>query len=173
MKLVKASIKDINVLKGVCIDAYALNFHNHWDEGGLEWYLDNEFSIPKLTLDLADKTIEYYFIVYNEKHVGFIKIKTNESSDFSKDSFIEIEKIYVLPEYNGKGIGKFVLQEVIRRSKSKKIKSIFLSVIDTNLKAIAFYKKAGFEFHSNTILDIPYFKEELKGMYRMIKYLNG
>tara|TARA_B100000809_G_C14980294_1_gene474259 strand:+ start:259 stop:417 length:159 start_codon:yes stop_codon:yes gene_type:complete len=48
----------------------------------------------------------------------------------------------------------------------------FLSVIDTNKTAIAFYEKLGFKFHSKTILDVPYFKKELKGMHRMIKYLN-
>lgn len=172
MILRKAFIEDIIKLKIICTDAYSLNFYSHWNEGGLEWYLDNEFSDLRLTLDLADDTIEYYFIEHNEKDVGFIKTKIHSSLDFFLDNSIELEKIYVLPECKGLGIGKMALQDIIKRSEGKGIKSIFLSVIDTNEHAISFYEKIGFEFHSTTILDVPYFKEELKGMHRMIKYLN-
>jgi diamine N-acetyltransferase len=48
------------------------------------------------------------------------------------------------------------------------IKTLFLCVIDTNTNAIAFYKKLGFTRHGTTRLDLSYFKEELKGMYRMV-----
>lgn len=40
-------------------------------------------------------------------------------------------------------------------------------MIDTNTRVIEFYKKIGFEMCDKTVLDIPYFKEELKGMWRM------
>jgi ribosomal protein S18 acetylase RimI-like enzyme len=171
MKLRKAFIEDIIELKSICIDAYALNFHSHWNDGGLEWYLDNEFSEKRLVLDLNDKNIAYYFIEDNEKNVGFIKTMINSSSDISLKNSVEIEKIYVLPECKGKGIGKLAFKEILKRSESNEKKSIFLSVIDTNDGAISFYEKLGFKFHSKTILDIPYFKEELKRKYRMIKKL--
>jgi ribosomal protein S18 acetylase RimI-like enzyme len=171
MELRKAFLEDINKLKKICIDAYSLNFYNHWNEGGLEWYLDNEFSDKRLTLDLSDKNTEYYFIEHQEKQVGFIKIKINSSSDFIPNS-VELEKIYVLPECKGMGIGKLALNDIIQKTKNSGIDSVFLCVIDTNENAIAFYEKLGFKFHSKTILDIPYFKEELKGMNRMIKNFN-
>jgi ribosomal protein S18 acetylase RimI-like enzyme len=171
MELRKAFIEDIIELKKICIDAYSLNFHNHWNDGGLEWYLDNEFSDKRLTLDLSDKNTEYYFIEHLGKQVGFIKIKTNTSSDFIVNS-VELEKIYVLPECKGMGIGKLALKEIILKTKNSGKESVFLCVIESNENAIAFYEKLGFEFHSKTTLDIPYFKEELKGMNRMIKNLN-
>ena len=85
---------------------------------------------------------------------------------------MELEKIYVLPECIGMGIGKMALTDIIQKTKNIGKESIILCVIDTNENTIAFYDKLGFKFHSKTILDIPYFKEELKGMIRMIKYLN-
>jgi ribosomal protein S18 acetylase RimI-like enzyme len=44
---------------------------------------------------------------------------------------------------------------------------IWLGVIDNNLNAIEFYERMGFEFYDKTQLDLPYFKEHLKGMWRM------
>ena len=150
---------------------FSLNFHNHWDDGGLEWYLDNEFNDKRLALDLSDENTAYYFIEHKEKQIGFIKTKINLSSDFIPNS-VELEKIYVLPECKGMGIGKLALNDIIQKTKNSGKESIFLRVIDTNENAIAFYEKLGFKFHSKTILDIPYFKEELKGMNRMIKDFN-
>lgn len=172
MKLKKALITDIIDLKKICIDAYSKNFHGHWNNGGLEWYLNREFSTARLKLDLKDVHTAYYFIEHQLQSVGFIKIKNNLNPNLSINSGIELEKIYVLPEYKGMGIGKLALKEIIKRTAELGKKKLFLYVIDTNINAISFYEKLGFTFHSKTTLDIPYFKEELKGMNKMIKLLS-
>jgi len=63
-----------------------------------------------------------------------------------------------------RGIGKQLMAVAWQEAKRMQKKIIGLVVIDTNINAIEFYKKIGFEIHSRTILDIPYFKEALKGM---------
>jgi len=166
MTLRKAAFSDLKRLQKICIEAYTLNFHNHWEEGGLVWYLDQEFSEERLMGDLNDTSVYYYFILYKKEIVGFSKLTTNDDPVVNS---VIVEKIYVLPEYKGLGIGKAAMRDIINIAKNKGAKSIFLCVIDTNLSAIAFYKSLGFTFHSNTTLDIPYFKEELKGMLRLTK----
>ena len=66
------------------------------------------------------------------------------------------------------GIGKMAMTEIINRVRNHGKKVFFLCVIDTNFSAIEFYKKLGFEFHSKTRLEVPHFREELRGMHRMI-----
>ncbi len=172
MKLKKALITDIINLQKICIDAYSKNFFDHWNDGGLEWYLIKEFSASRIKSDLADKNTEYYFIEHELKPVGFIKIRNNSNTNWPIENGVELEKMYIIPKYKGMGIGKLALMEIITKAEERGKKNIFLGVIDSNLNAISFYKKLGFEFHSKTILNIPYFKEELKGMNRMIKELN-
>ncbi|WP_299317575.1 N-acetyltransferase [uncultured Maribacter sp.] len=172
MELKKAFLSDLIDLKKICIAAYSLNFYNHWNDGGLEWYVNKEFSTERLTSDLTDINMEYYFIQHNLKVVGFIKICTNSRPNLQIENSVELEKIYVLPECKGIGIGKLALKDIIKRIEERGKTKMFLSVIDTNENAISFYKKLGFEFHSKTTLDIPYFKEELKGMHRMVKEFN-
>ena len=43
-------------------------------------------------------------------------------------------------------------------------KTLLLDVIDSNLNAIAFYKKLGFKKTGTITLDAPFFKDELRGM---------
>ncbi|AIZ40949.1 GNAT family N-acetyltransferase [Cellulophaga baltica] len=173
MNLKKASATEYMDLKKICTDAYALNFHDHWNEGGLGWYLEQEFSVERIMADLADDTTEYFFIEHKLKQVGFLKIKTTSSTDLPFDHSVVLEKIYLLPECKGLGIGKWALGTLIEKLEARGTKKLFLAVIDTNLNAIAFYEKLGFSYHSKTRLEFPYFKEELKGMHRMVKELNS
>ena len=71
------------------------------------------------------------------------------------------------------GIGKLTVDEILKKAKEFGKKILFLCVLDTNKDAITFYEKLGFKFHSKTILDIPYFKDELKDMNRMYMELKS
>jgi len=172
MVLKKASLFDIVELKKICTDAYAKNFHHHWNENGLEWYLEREFGDKKLKADLTNRHLAYYFIVNDEKPAGFVKIRYNALLSGVSSEAVELEKIYILPEFKRKGMGKAALSEIIKSLKKQGIKTLFLSMIDSNTNALAFYKKQGFTWHSNTRFDLPYFKEELKEMHRMVIDIN-
>ena len=172
MVLKKALLLDIAELKKICTDAYARNFYHHWNENGLEWYLEREFGDERLKADLANRQVVYYFITNHEKPAGFIKIRYNAMLDEIEKDAVELEKIYILPEFKRKGMGKVAVSEIIKSLKKQGIKTLFLSVIDTNANAIAFYKKLDFTWHSNIRFDLPYFKEELKGMHRMILHIS-
>lgn len=172
VKLKKALKENISELRQICIDGYSVYFRDHWNENGLEWYLDKQFSLKKLKSDLNNKDIDYYFINIIDIPVGFIKINNNSVSNLSVDSCAELEKMYVFPVYKGKGIGKKALNKVLEITQKKGKKILFLDVLDTNKNAIAFYEKLGFNFHYNFSLDLPYFKDHLRGINRMFKELN-
>ena len=60
------------------------------------------------------------------------------------------------PLHQRKGLGKFLLTDLIKRSKSLKINHIHLEVKDNNESAKAFYKSMGFKtvgFRSNFYKD--------------------
>lgn len=56
----------------------------------------------------------------------------------------EIEEIFAAPEYQGKGIGKLLMEEAIRWAKQNNIGSIQLISNFHLLRAHSFYKKMGF-----------------------------
>lgn len=59
---------------------------------------------------------------------------------------LRIFSIAVLPEMQGKGIGKQLLDYAINLAQSVKIARITLEVLKTDLKVIRFYENAGFRF---------------------------
>ena len=167
MELRKVRTNQISELRELCYKAYTQNFADHWNDNGLALYLEHEFGNERLTRELQHPSTDYYFMVSKERAVGFIKINYNSYSVLSPLDNCELEKIYLLTQYKGLGFGKLAVKRLITELEQRGKKLMFLCVIDTNQSSIAFYKKLGFEFHSKTRLDIPLFKEELKGMERM------
>ena len=168
MTLKKAALRDVKALHQICTDAYAMNFYHHWNENGLDLYLESEYGIEKLKAGLANRNLGYYFIECGKKPAGFVKIRYNAEFNGRQNKAAELEKIYLLPEFMGKGLGKAAMGKIVESLKKKGVCTLFLCVIDTNTNAIAFYTKLGFTIHGTTRLDLPYFKDELKGMYCMM-----
>jgi len=58
---------------------------------------------------------------------------------------LHITSIAVHPKHQRKGLGKFLVSDLIKRSKSLRINEIYLEVKETNEPAKAFYKSIGFK----------------------------
>ena len=170
--LKRASKKDIPLLQDICRTAYSQHFGDHWQEGGLDIYLEEQFGTNRLEKELVGDESQFYFIQYEGKTVGFCKIRFN--AHFEKEPNLpacELEKIYLLKEWVGMKIGQKALFELLEIAKSYNSEIIFLCVVDSNAKAIPFYESQGFVIYKRTRLEIPLFKDHLRGMLVMCKYL--
>ena len=58
---------------------------------------------------------------------------------------LHITSIAVHPKHQRKGLGKFLVSDLIKRSNSLRINQIYLEVKETNETAKAFYKSIGFK----------------------------
>ena len=164
---------DLMTLHNICCEAYSQNFYHHWEEGGLENYINKVFGIELLKNELADEKIQYHVAFLNNEPVAFMKLNLFSNLpglDINKG--LELDKIYILPKFKGLKIGKKLLESAFDVAKDFKREILWLAVIDTNPEAISFYEKSGFKFHSKTRLDYPKFKEELKAMWRMYIEVN-
>lgn len=164
----KADPADLPLVFTTCRQSYSENFSHHWNEGGLEWYLEKVYSMDGIASELSGTEINYILAFVNENPVGFMKLNLQSNLPGQPpEQGLEIEKLYFKPAYQGKGIGKKLISMAFALAKKLGKKTIWLGVIDCNESAIQFYKKAGFVFRNKIKLDLPYFKEELKGMWLM------
>jgi ribosomal protein S18 acetylase RimI-like enzyme len=79
---------------------------------------------------------EIQVIQYDGFDVGRLRVVRSKES-------IYVGGIQILPEFQGKGIGGAIFNELIQESDETKI-PIILEVHDINTRAIDFYKKLGF-----------------------------
>lgn len=115
-------------------------------EENMKKYLEEEFSIEKLTDELNDANTEFYFAVLDDRVIGYLKLnKGNSQTELKDENAIEIERIYVLNEFHGKNVGQKLFNKAIQQAEANNAKYIWLGVWEENPRAIAFYTKNGFE----------------------------
>jgi ribosomal protein S18 acetylase RimI-like enzyme len=164
----KADVNDLWLLCSICRLSYSENFAGHWNEGGLSWYLENVYGLEAMRSDLVNPDINYFVAYVDHEPAGFMKLKLHSSlGKQSERSDLEIEKLYFRLPFQGKGIGRKLMSMALEIARTLDKTIVWLGVIDTNDRAIEFYKQMGFTFYDKVKLDVPYFKDELRGMWRM------
>ncbi|HZY80330.1 MAG TPA: GNAT family N-acetyltransferase [Cyclobacteriaceae bacterium] len=155
-----ATLDDLPVLQPLCISLYTLSFGDHWNEGGLAWYTELVYGTEQLTKDLTSHKVNYFMLSIDDVPHAFMKLKQRGEN-------MEIQKLYVRPDQKGKGLGKRLMNLALSKASELGKKMVWLEVLDTNYDAIGFYEQFGFKTARKIRLDIPYFKDELRGMLIM------
>jgi len=89
------------------------------------------------------------------KNRGYIPVSNYYDSDKAK---IGLVVIGVLPEYRGKGCFELLMQHFEEECKKRNAEKMILSVKALNARAIAAYRKAGWEISSQTKNGVEMFK---------------
>ena len=141
----KVELKDIEKLQKIGRQTFFETFSKSNSEENMQKYLDEGFSIEKLTTELTDSNAEFYFAVLDLEVIGYLKLNFGDSQTELKDNkALEIERIYVSKEFHGKSVGQLLYDKAIEVAKQKNANYVWLGVWEENPRAISFYKKNGF-----------------------------
>ena len=137
--------KDFDTLRELSIKTYYETFAHLNTKDDMDAYLEDAFNVEKLTKQLNDTNSEFYFLYHNDCLAGYLKLNEAPSqTDINDSESLEIERIYVSSEFQGLGLGRFLMEQAIAKAVEKNKKYAWLGVWEKNEKAIRFYKKNGF-----------------------------
>ncbi|MDB5128879.1 GNAT family N-acetyltransferase [Mucilaginibacter sp.] len=131
----------LNLSRKTFFDAFA-HLNNAAD---MEAYASTAFTLQKYEEELSNPDSHFYFAVVDNTNAGYIKLNYNTAQTELQDpNAIEVERIYILQEFQGQQIGKHLLDFAIQTAIDKKFSYVWLGVWEHNNKAINFYKSKGF-----------------------------
>ena len=67
---------------------------------------------------------------------------------------MELQRIYTIREYIGKGVGAKLMKEVIREAKERGFNCLWLGVWEKNERAIKFYEKWGEDIQKDFTMEL-------------------
>lgn len=144
-KIKKVTLDDIDQLQKIGRQTFYETFSAGNTEENMTKYLNEGFSIDKLTTELNDKNAEFYFATHNDNVIGYLKLNFGKSqTELQDDKGLEIERIYVLKNFHGKSVGQLLYDKAIEVARQKNSDFVWLGVWEENPRAINFYKKNGF-----------------------------
>lgn len=145
INVVRAGLGDIAALQNIGRKTFFETFAAGNTEENMNKYLEEGFSIDKLTAELNDSNAEIYLAELDNEIIGYLKLNFGKSqTELKDDKALEIERIYVSKQYHGKKVGQILYDKAIKVANEKNAHYVWLGVWEENPRAIAFYKKNGF-----------------------------
>lgn len=126
-----------------------------------------EYGLP-VDPNATDSDLDHPEDFYKDGFFAVIKNNRNEIVgtfgllEYQK-GIVEIRKMYLLKEYRGKGIGKFMMNFLMRKAKDMGYEKVMLETATALKEAIIMYEKYGFELSKDAPhtcrCDKMYFKD--------------
>lgn len=114
-----------------------------------DYMLEMMYSADALQKQFTDLGHHFLIAYHNNKYLGFISYE----SSYKGEQQTKIHKIYILPEAQGLGVGKRLMEAVEAISVNKGNKKLFLNVNKYN-NAEKFYHRLGFKVVGTEDIDI-------------------
>ena len=134
----KAKDEDLPIIQKLAKETWPTAYGDILSNKQISYMLDTMYDEGELLKQLQ------------QGHTFLIASELSEDVGFAGFSLVDVEtrtyklhKIYVLPQVQGKGVGKLLTIEVLDEIKTKGGKLLQLNVNRAN-KAVGFYEKAGF-----------------------------
>ena len=128
---------------------FAETFSDDNPPDDLKSFLESTYTLEIQTQELNNPNV-YTYMAYDAKDdtvpLAFCQLRQNKKVyEFRGDpEALELQRIYVDKRWAGKGVGKKLLNECIKKAEELGKKTIWLGVWENNLSAIKFYRNQGF-----------------------------
>lgn len=112
----------------------------------MDIYLAQAFSLKQLKTEWQDDQSTFYFLRSEDKTLGYCKVKYGlpEAVEISGQA-LEICRLYVSQAYQGQGLGKWMLGQILKKAEEEKLDFVWLGVWSQNPGAIRLYERQGFQ----------------------------
>ncbi|HTG66222.1 MAG TPA: GNAT family N-acetyltransferase [Flavobacterium sp.] len=159
--IAKATVDDLKNITEIAHKTWPLTYGEILSQAQLEYMLNAFYSDAALRANMENGH-EFILAKENDICLGFASFEHHHKNE----NTTKIHKIYILPETQGKGIGKLLIDTIAQLAKENNATTLLLNVNRFN-KALTFYQKLGFEIieEIDIELDFGYLMED----YVMVK----
>lgn len=144
----QATIEDLNSIQTLNNNLFELEYKNFdntlmvgwpFKKDGKEYF---EYMITNEAVFVAQE---------KEKIVGYLAGSICEQISYIKETFAELDNMYIDIQYRNFGIGTLLINKFKEYCKEKNIQNIKVTASAKNYNAIQFYSKNGFEDYDITL----------------------
>ncbi|RTY95053.1 GNAT family N-acetyltransferase [Flavobacterium sp. GT3R68] len=147
--ITEATTADIHTIQQIAYQTWPDTYGKILSKVQLVYMLDSFYSEETLRDNMVNKHHHFLLAIENGVALGFVSYEHN----YNQRKVTRIHKIYVLPETQGKGIGKLLLYKIEALAKENNSTTLSLNVNRMN-KALTFYQKIGFEIVADEDIEI-------------------
>ena len=146
MTIRKLTVQDVAELQRISVKTFVDAFGAVNTSEDMELYVSSTFSTERLTEELSNSLLHYYFTEVNGEIVAYMKLNLGDTNEKGiTNPSVELERIYVLASAQGKAVGQALLDFAKQLATDQNANYLWLGVWERNPGAIRFYERNGFQ----------------------------
>lgn len=152
LKIRKATFADTELLLAIGRQTFFEKFTENNSEESMLQYASEAYTFEQIASEVNNVNSQFYLATLNNQTVGYLKINFGEAQTELQDpQALELERIYVLKEFQGRKIGQQLFDRTLKIAKQANLNYVWLGVWEENSGAIKFYEKNGLKAFSKHI----------------------
>ena len=141
----QCSENDLEILRELSAETFRETFAPMNTPEDMKAYLESSFIAEKFRRELRDVSTTFFLLYSGGKAAGYLKLNDAPSqTDINDPASLEVERIYVLAEFQGCGFGALLMDKAVSVARERGRDYLWLGVWEKNEKAQGFYRKRGF-----------------------------
>ena len=147
-----ATVDDIELICRVGEQTFRETYSRYNDPASVDLYVERSFSATQIRAELQNP--HSWFFILEERHagdvsstaLGYAKLRiVDVPVEVSGRRPVELERIYVLRDYHGQGLGATLMSTAMDAARDLDCDVLWLGVWSKNEQAVDFYRKWRFE----------------------------
>mgnify|MGYP000846734198 FL=1 len=138
-QLKKAAITDVELIQTMAQEVFPYTYKNMLTEKQIKYMMEMMYSNEVLQKKIKTQSESYYIASKENTPCGYLSFERLESDYFY------IQKIYILPKYQGAQCGSFLFKSAMEifRNECNSTFKVGLNMNKDNVNALKFYQKQG------------------------------
>ncbi len=136
----QATTNDVETIRQIAEKTWWATYSPILEKEQINFMLDDIYSVEKISSQLQNNTQTYLLLIEGDDPVAFAAYSPRDEDP----EIYKLHKLYCLPETQGKGYGKILIDEVAQKTREAMKHTLDLNVNRYN-KAKSFYEKMGFK----------------------------
>ncbi|MBV6647797.1 MAG: GNAT family N-acetyltransferase [Cyclobacteriaceae bacterium] len=139
-------IDDLEKLQEIIEQTFMDAFAHQNQPQYIQAYASEFLTIGHVRKELLNPESTFYFATLKTEIIGYFKLNLGQAQmDLQEEGGVELQRIYVINNHQGLGLGEQMLKQAINIAKQSGLPFLWLGVWEKNLRAVTFYERHGFE----------------------------
>jgi len=140
-----ATLQDNELLASLGAQTFRLTFAPDNTAEDMAAYLASAFGPRQQAAELADSGTTFLIAESRHETVGYARLRLGPAPEcISGEHPIEIARLYAVTPWIGRGVGAGLMRVCLEHARERGADVVWLDVWERNLRAIAFYRRWGF-----------------------------
>lgn len=143
-QLEQVSVSDVDRLQHLAARTFRESFAQYNLTEDVETYIKTSLTRDRLLTELNNTASTFYWFLVKDQPVAYLKLNEEAAqTESGHPDTLEIERIYVLANFQNKKLGQLLFDKAISIAQQKQYHYLWLGVWEDNHRAISFYQNNG------------------------------